>query len=125
MRRGLKTTLIVLMVVSIIGLGIIGCAKETEEVTWNIATSNEGSSGYAGNLAMARVATRDVPKLNYVSVPTAGSTASVQLFGKGTDEVQGCYPNTIDLRRMYTKSEPFEDVKWLPYQGVWLKCIRK
>ena len=91
-----------------------------QEVTWNCATSKEGSSGYVGNLAAARIITKYVPGLMYVSVPTSGSVASCQLFGKGSGEAQGCYPSSVDMYWMYRKLDPYQEIKWLPYQALWI-----
>lgn len=93
---------------------------QPQEVTWNCATSKEGSAGYVGNLAVSRIVTEHVPGLTYVSVPTAGSVASCQLFGKGSGEVQACYPSSVDIYRMYRKLDPYQEIKWLPYQSTWI-----
>lgn len=130
-----QTVMLVFGLLAVIGM-LIGCAPaappeepevapeeaevQPQEVTWNCATSKEGSSGYGANLAAARVITECVPGLTYVSVPTAGSVASCQLFGKGSGEVQACYPSTVDMYSIYRKLDPYQEIKWLPYQAFWV-----
>ena len=118
-----KTKIGMLIVGLLVVIGMLAAcvpAPKMEKVTWSVGTSKEGSAGYVVNLALARVVNKYVLGLNYVSMPTAGSTASVQFFGKGTGEIDGCYPATPDLHPMYTKTNPYEEMKWLPYQAFWV-----
>ena len=112
-----KITMLVILALVITVVSFLGCAP-AKAVIWNSGTSNEGSGGYVVNLGAARMVDKYMPeKLTYVSVPTGGSTASVQLYGKGTGEIQVCYPNNIGVYKAYRKIAPYEEMKWLPYQG--------
>ena len=112
-----KITMLVILTLVVAVVSFLGCAPR-ETPTWNSGTSNEGSGGYVVNLGAARMVDKYMSeKLTYVSVPTGGSSASVQLFGKGTGEIDVCYPNNIGAFKAYRKMAPFEEMKWFPYQG--------
>jgi TRAP-type uncharacterized transport system substrate-binding protein len=99
-------------------LVVAGC-RPAGQVTWNSGTSNEGSGGYVANLGIARLVSKYMTGLNYVSVPTGGSTQSVNLFGTGSGEIDACYPANVSLYKAYRKIAPHADVKWLPYQWLY------
>ncbi len=62
---------------------------------------------------MAKVVNDYVPEVYMEAVPTAGSIASVKMYGKG--ELEGCYCGLWNLVDVYKGTGPFEKE---PYAGV-------
>ena len=124
MKKRLRNIMIAVSIftMSAMAFAVISASAETrtqKEVILKMGTSKEGSSGYVSNVALARVATKYVPGLTYVSVPTAGSLASNLFFGKGTGQIDGCYPSTVDMHDMWHNIGIYKGkMKWLPYQMI-------
>jgi TRAP transporter TAXI family solute receptor len=119
--KALTSVVLIVLVVCFAGLFSFATApaagEEVATIDVRLGTSKEGTAGYSAGVGLAACVKKRAPHVRMEAMPTAGSTASQRLMGKG--DVDMAYGNTVTLRDANNNSGPFAKypVKFKPLQG--------
>lgn len=97
--------LLALMVMALYATAQIPSPKPPEVKKWILATSKEGTFGYATAFGMARIADKYVKGVRLTVVPGYSTTATNTVYDKG--ECNIAYTNLLSLKEAWRNEGPF------------------